>query len=151
MTDSDDDFPLFGDWTEPGPGAGAHLLVHDRQNRVLLQLRDDIPGIAYPGWWSLFGGGVEGDESLRMAAVRELAEETGLLAEPGSLVPFGRTLSRWGESRLRLYVYRWAWDGTPATVRLGEGAGFALLNAGQLDALPIIPEFLPMLRAHLAA
>jgi 8-oxo-dGTP pyrophosphatase MutT (NUDIX family) len=86
-----------------------------------------------------------------MAAVRELAEETGLLAEPGALVPFGRTLSRWGQRRLRLYVYRWAWDGTPAAVRLGEGAGFALLNAGQLDALPIIPEFLPMLSAHLAA
>jgi 8-oxo-dGTP diphosphatase len=148
MTDTAAAFPLFGDWTAPGPNAGAHLLVHDRDGRLLLQLRDMTPGIAYPGWWSLFGGGVEGAEPLRQAAVRELAEETGLVADPRALEPFGRTLSRWGTRRLRLFVYRWAWNGRPEEIRLGEGAGFALATAAQLDTLPVIPEFLPILKAH---
>ncbi|NJK68841.1 MAG: NUDIX domain-containing protein [Microcoleus sp. CSU_2_2] len=46
--------------------------------QILVQLRDNIPGIASQGMVSTFGGGVEIGESPMQAAVRELEEETCL-------------------------------------------------------------------------
>lgn len=43
----------------------------------LMQLRDDIPGIAFPGNWGLFGGHLEPGEAPETALVRELQEEIG--------------------------------------------------------------------------
>ena len=45
--------------------------------RVLLQQRDDVPGILYPGMIGLFGGHREGDETFLACAQREIEEETG--------------------------------------------------------------------------
>lgn len=55
--------------------------------RFLMQLRDDIPGIAFPGHWGFFGGHIEPGESPDIAMRRELQEEIGY--EPPVLVPFG--------------------------------------------------------------
>ena len=68
---------------------------------VLLLLRDDKPGINYPGHWSLIGGHREGEETIAEAARREAKEEIGLdlpelrrvatrrdVAGTGSLVAF---------------------------------------------------------------
>jgi 8-oxo-dGTP diphosphatase len=43
-----------------------------------LQLRDNIPGIAYPGMWSLFGGALEPDEDPEQGLRREIMEELGI-------------------------------------------------------------------------
>ena len=43
--------------------------------RWLLQLRDDIEGILYPGQWALFGGHLDPDETPEVALRRELEEE----------------------------------------------------------------------------
>ena len=43
---------------------------------LLLQLRDDIPGILAPGKIGLFGGHCEDNETGLDCAVREIAEET---------------------------------------------------------------------------
>ncbi|MGK7905446.1 MAG: NUDIX domain-containing protein [Hormoscilla sp.] len=48
-----------------------------RQDRFLLQLRDDIPNISHPGLWAFFGGHVEPGEALEAAMRRELLEEIG--------------------------------------------------------------------------
>lgn len=144
MTDPDSAFRTFDDWHAPGPGIGCHVLVRDRAGRFLLQLRDQVAGIAFPGWWSLFGGGLEGTEDLRLAACRELLEETGLTAPPEALRPFGRAISSWGSKRLRLYVYAWDWAGSSADIRVGEGAGFALMTADQALSCRLIPEFAVM-------
>jgi len=54
--------------------AGAIVLAPD--GRILCQLRDDKPGIIYPGHWSTTPGGhVEPNEHPRDAIVRELFEE----------------------------------------------------------------------------
>lgn len=62
-----------------GPIACAGAIVHDQTGRLLLIQRANPPG---RGLWSLPGGRVEPGESDENAAVREVAEETGLLVRP---------------------------------------------------------------------
>jgi len=52
------------------------LLVQNGE--YVVQKRDHIPGIAHPGQLAPWGGLVEGDESPKQGAVRELLEETGV-------------------------------------------------------------------------
>src|SRR4051794_11048996 len=58
-------------------------IVHDAEGRLLVIRRGRPPS---EGLWSLPGGRVEPGESDAEAVVRELAEETGLRVEPGSLI-----------------------------------------------------------------
>ncbi|MEA5450295.1 NUDIX hydrolase [Leptolyngbya sp. CCNP1308] len=51
-----------------------------QNNRFLLQLRDDIPTIAWPGHWAFFGGHLEPGEDPDTAVYRELEEEIGYTA-----------------------------------------------------------------------
>lgn len=50
-------------------------LLHLPDGRYLVQLRDDFEGLALRDHWGLFGGRVDGEESLEEAMVRELQEE----------------------------------------------------------------------------
>jgi 8-oxo-dGTP pyrophosphatase MutT (NUDIX family) len=52
---------------------------------IVMQLRDEIPGIANPGTWGFFGGRCEPGEDPSSALRRELVEELGLELEPGRL------------------------------------------------------------------
>jgi 8-oxo-dGTP pyrophosphatase MutT (NUDIX family) len=57
--------------------AVAALLVLEN-GRYIMQLRDDLPNIWYPGHWGLFGGGVDAGEDELAALRRELREELEL-------------------------------------------------------------------------
>jgi 8-oxo-dGTP diphosphatase len=58
---------------------GAYGLCHDAGGRVLLARGSSLS--AFPGVWSVPGGGVEQGEHPQAAAVREFAEESGLIVE----------------------------------------------------------------------
>jgi 8-oxo-dGTP diphosphatase len=53
----------------------ATALLFDRNNKLLIYLRDDKPDIPFPNYWDLFGGHVEEGETPEIALVRELKEE----------------------------------------------------------------------------
>jgi 8-oxo-dGTP pyrophosphatase MutT (NUDIX family) len=64
---------------------GARVLVFDAADRVLL-VRAVDPAVPDAPFWFTVGGGVEGGETDRAAAVRELREETGLVVAEDDLV-----------------------------------------------------------------
>ncbi len=65
----------------------SRLLILDPENRVLLFFSafegDQLSGEAY---WHTPGGGLEAGETYEQAAVRELFEETGIVASVGSQI-----------------------------------------------------------------
>ena len=48
-----------------------------KEEKFLLQLRDNNPNIFYPNTWAFFGGGVDAGEEHEEALKRELIEELG--------------------------------------------------------------------------
>ncbi len=65
------------------PSVGAIALVRDASGRVLLVWQRSGP---FAGSWLLPGGGVEPNEGVSHAAMRELHEETGLTATDGRVI-----------------------------------------------------------------
>lgn len=61
---------------EPYREVAAAILI-GTCGRLLLQRRDDIPGLMYAGMVGLFGGHREGSETSLQCLQREILEETG--------------------------------------------------------------------------
>jgi 8-oxo-dGTP pyrophosphatase MutT (NUDIX family) len=74
----------------------ARVLVVDDKDRILL-FQDSDPGLPGRHWWITPGGGVEEGESDLEGAVRELHDETGLVADVTDLTgPLARRTVRHG-------------------------------------------------------
>lgn len=80
------------DPVDPGPAATRPQIVCltlvDPRGWLLMQERDEHAPV-WPDTWCFPGGGLEGDETPREGAVRELAEETGIEVAPGDLHDLG--------------------------------------------------------------
>ncbi|MBE9215368.1 NUDIX hydrolase [Plectonema cf. radiosum LEGE 06105] len=59
-----------------------------RDNKFLMQLRDNIPTIIYPGYWAFFGGHIEPGETPEVAVRREVLEEISYTL-PAKIAQFG--------------------------------------------------------------
>jgi 8-oxo-dGTP pyrophosphatase MutT (NUDIX family) len=60
------------------PASASAALITVEDTHYLMQLRDQKPGIFYPGHWGLFGGAIDPGESPEQSMQRELQEELGL-------------------------------------------------------------------------
>jgi 8-oxo-dGTP pyrophosphatase MutT (NUDIX family) len=64
----------------------VRVVLRDRGGRILL-FRARLASRSPQDWWELPGGGIEPGESYQQTAVRELAEETGLVVSPDQVGP----------------------------------------------------------------
>jgi len=63
---------------------GVRVVVTDGASTLLF--RDTDPGVPGSRWWMTPGGGMDPGETEPQTAVRELAEETGLVVEASALI-----------------------------------------------------------------
>lgn len=56
----------------------AQIILENDKGELLLYLRDNKPGIPFPGHWDLIGGHVEEGETPEQALVREAREELNI-------------------------------------------------------------------------
>lgn len=74
LTASADD--CFAIATEPlKPSSAVAALMVLESGRYVMQLRDSLPNIFYPGHWGCFGGALDKGERAGEALIRELGEE----------------------------------------------------------------------------
>jgi len=112
-----------------GNASAALLVLED--GRYLLQLRDDKPGIWYPGHWGCFGGAADPGEDAAATLRRELREELAIeFHNPEWFTRFVFGLRAMGSTECRrdYFVVPVTRDALAACV-LGEGAAFCAFTA----------------------
>jgi 8-oxo-dGTP diphosphatase len=113
-------------------------------SRYVLQHRDDLPGIAEPGRWSLFGGAMEPAEHPQRAIRRELFEELHLRLDHLSELWRVRYYSSFRDIIARVTVFGADVTNDWEHHRLGEGQRAALFDIGHLpsDTVPLVQALL---------
>jgi 8-oxo-dGTP pyrophosphatase MutT (NUDIX family) len=109
-------------------------LITNSAGLYLMQLRDDIPTISYPGHWCLFGGAVEPGEDDLQGMARELEEE--LAFKPPHLTStmrFEYSIPRHGVRIRRVAVFETRIDDAEIQkLVLNEGAEMRFLSVQDL-------------------
>ena len=118
----------------------AYVLLTDEQDRVLLAWWNG-EGHSDPAW-SLPGGGIEFDESIRDGLVREVLEETGYRVAPGALLVEdfftgqGRSFNGWFRSQ-RFVFEATVTGGELGTTEVDGSTDYAAwVPLDELDAQP---------------
>lgn len=127
--------------------AAAYVILQ-RGDQVLLQLRR---GTGYMDeHWAVLAGHLEAGETITAAAVREAAEESGVVVDPGDLEPL-TTLHRFIpggpaiEQRCDMFFRARRWTGDPAPLEDDRCADMRWFGLGALPE-PVVPHELTVLR-----
>lgn len=110
----------------------ANVLMLSPGGELILQQRDNKPGISNPGRITAFGGGCdEGEEPLH-AAKREMQEELGLDLQDSDLTfwkTYRKTMAEHGEDA-EVYLFILNHRLRPQDLTVHEGQGYFLVSAG---------------------
>jgi len=108
-----------------------------------MQLRDDIPGIFYPGYWGCFGGAVSAGEEPASALSRELNEELEIKSSQiVEFVHFEFDLTRVGQKKVcRIYYQLSITSDMVSQLVLHEGADMRLFEDSEIFDLPNVAPY----------
>jgi 8-oxo-dGTP pyrophosphatase MutT (NUDIX family) len=99
----------------------ARIVLVDPDDRILLFCMHDPDRPQRGEWWITPGGGLEEDESFEDAGVRELFEETGIVAEVlGPMIEESIATLSWGERLVRQH-HRFFVVATASTAVVNDG------------------------------
>ena len=120
--------------------AVAAILV-DPNGHYLLQLRDELPNIWYPGHWGFFGGSVDEGEDESEALRRELREELELeFAQSLLFTRFEFDLRPLGLDRYFRAYYQIPISTAALTeLVLHEGAEMRIVSGDEALAMKLVP------------
>ena len=113
----------------------AVAILENNTGGVLLYLRSNIPDIAFPNTWSLFGGLVEMGEAPASAIKRELEEELKFIdGKPYKLHdPCFLGIYKRRDIHREEYVYKALLLESPETLILHEGQYMKLFNKSMVE------------------
>ena len=89
---------------------GAHALILNKQNKVLLTRRSAINDYM-PLLWDIPGGSVDMGETVQQALIREVKEETNISISPVKPIYVHTELSHLPHMQLVQIVYKCIYDG----------------------------------------
>ncbi|MBE9064743.1 NUDIX domain-containing protein [cf. Phormidesmis sp. LEGE 11477] len=104
------------------------LAILYQRGRFLMQLRDDLPTIHYPGIWGFFGGHAEQNESPECSVKRELIEEIGYAPAQTKLFCERESVG------YRRYYYYAELAAPLSELRLNEGQDMALCSVAEVQS-----------------
>jgi ADP-ribose pyrophosphatase YjhB (NUDIX family) len=131
----------------------AVLAVVLRGDRVLIVQRAQQPNA---GRWGFPGGVLELGETVAAGAMRELKEETGIVAEPAGWLDIHDAISRDEEGRVQfhytLIAVRGVWQSGEG-VAADDAAACAWASRADIEAgnYPTFPTLLPLFDLAVAA
>jgi 8-oxo-dGTP pyrophosphatase MutT (NUDIX family) len=111
----------------------ASLIIPLRNNRILLQLRDQY-AINRPNMWAFFGGAVKNNESPLEAAIRELYEELKVNINLTYITSIIRKKSE-GNFKKHLFTFDTVFDESYFKTRLSEGKDTRYFSLTEINYL----------------
>jgi 8-oxo-dGTP pyrophosphatase MutT (NUDIX family) len=118
----------------------VQVTLVDPRGRVLMQERDEHAP-AWPDMWCFPGGGLEIDERPVEGAVRELAEETGVVVAPDELTDLGRfELVTDDRGTFRFHAFAARTTLGDRDVACHEGRRMVFVDTDQLPGLDVVPS-----------
>ncbi len=134
--------------SEPDLPVYSGAIVSDPEGNILCQLRDDKPGILFPGYWTCSPGGhVEAGEAPEKAILRELREEFEI--EVTDLQPLKKLIRKEGYAP-GIYHSFTANLATPLSqVKCNEGQRAEFFHPDAIKSLRVHPVSLDFLEAWL--
>ena len=126
----------------------VHVIVEAEATGNVLLLRRKNTGFM-DGHLSLPSGHLEADETLVDAAVRELYEETGIVASPAALALHALAHRRYPTREyLHVFFRATAWEGTPHNAEPAkcDGVAFYVMTPPPPDMIPYEREALEAAR-----
>ncbi len=113
-------------------------LLADHDGKLVIQLRDDKPGLVFPAHWATLGGAIEAGETPDEAMRRELAEEI----QPAPPVTFWKYFEHQyrvrGEVRMVAnHVYVGQLPCALEEIKLFEGQRLGSFGKDEIDQLPV--------------
>ena len=109
------------------PQIPVAMAIIYHEGRYLMQLRDDIPGILYPGVWGLFGGHIEPGEEPQAGLKRELIEEINYSVDEL------REFRCYGDNKIIRYMFSCPLLVPIEQLQLNEGWDLALLTPQEIQ------------------
>lgn len=110
--------------------------LYNPEGQVIAQLRDNKPGLMFPGRWSTLGGRVEVGETPDEAMRRELIEEIEVCPPITFWRLFEHGFTSGGRTyEADIYAYTGAIETPAEDIRLHEGQRLAYLSAEDVDRL----------------
>ena len=126
----------------------SSIILENMESEILLLLRDNKSTITFPNHWTLIGGKVEDGETPKMAAHRELKEETGLTAD---LLFWQRYDREHALFVVDQYIYRGKMSVSPESLVLEEGQALQFFKASEIKHLKIGYGFKALLDEYFLA
>lgn len=117
----------MNDRLEPPQPIPVTMAIIYQNGKYLMQLRDDIPNILYPGVWGLFGGHLDPGEEPKAGLKRELIEEINYPVEQLSL------FRAYGDRKYMRYLFSCPLNISLDRLELNEGEDLSLLTPSEIE------------------